>query len=476
MNDFEIDGLIDGVNLTELYFSVINKNSTLMIKNNITVGNITVIGNTTVASLFNGINLTKVYEEAVWKDGDQTIYGPIITESVTIHGDLEVKGLVNGHNFTQDVILLDQPGHITSHLLFKDPVTVNNNTIANFLNGHNLTELFGNIVLIDENTTISGNKSFTSNIVVQELLQKGLINNVNLTDLIATTLLKTANQTITVSTSFMNLVLNAEADANLVNGINLNELERNLIYRCQGPARSINGSHKYLKAEVMSSSSIANITTEGLVDSVNLTQFSRDLVTKDGNHTITGKKNLVFLTANHLEVDTINGYKFPDAFIGINETNVTIYGVKTFEGTTTVKNNVSLLANKTVNGRDFSEHAQNIVSLHGNDVITTDVVFTEYVTVNGNLDVGTINNVTIAEKDLLLRTGNVETVTGKKNFSQLTVQGDVTTVRDINGFNLNTMYSETILADQENVITGSKTINGSVYVLGNIRVPTLINI
>lgn len=62
-----------------------------------------------------------------------------------------------------------------------------------------------------------------------------------------------------------------------------------------------------------------------------------------------------------------------------------------------------------------------------------------------------------------------DVVTGHKTFSQLTVKGNVETVEDINGYNLENMYSETIMANQVNIITGSKTINGSVFVLGKFN-------
>ena len=62
MDNLEVDGLIDGVNLTKLYAESIDKtNSTLVITNNITTNHIEVLGSVTVNNLFNGLNLTKTY-------------------------------------------------------------------------------------------------------------------------------------------------------------------------------------------------------------------------------------------------------------------------------------------------------------------------------------------------------------------------------------------------------------------------------
>ena len=465
MDNLEVDGLIDGVNLTKLYADSIDKtNSTLIITNNITTNHIEVLGDVTVNNLFNGLNLTKTYEEALLKNGNQTIYGPLNTENLIIEGRLEAE-LVDGHNFSDEVIQLDRPGHISSHFEFQDPIHVSD-IETSLLNGYDLTDLLSNIVFIDENTTITGNKTFTSDLTTKNLVLDGLINNLNLTEMIATTLLKNSNQTIKVPTAFKHLVLKSSADSNLINGINLSELEKKLVYKCHGPQRDIEGSHEYVKTMISSPSSIRNITTEGLVDSINFTKFVDELVTRDGNHTITGKKNLIYLNTDHLKVDNINGFQFPDDFIGINETNVTIHGKKTFYGSTIIKHNITLLPNKTVNGYDLSEFAKNVVTVNKDDVIETDVVFTENVTVNRNLNVGTINNVSVTKEELLLKSMTDDTITGHKTFSQVTVKGDVVTNAHINGYNLEDMYSETIMANQVNIITGSKTINGSVFVLG----------
>ena len=468
MDNLEVDGLIDGVNLTKLYAESIDKtNSTLVITNNITTNHIEVLGSVTVNNLFNGLNLTKTYEDALLKNGNQTIYGPLNTENLIVEGQLEVE-MVNGHNFSEEVIKLDQPGHISSHFEFQDFIHVSN-IQTSLLNERNLSDFLSNIVFIDENATITGNKTFTSDLITKNLVLEGLINNLNLTKMITTTLLKNSNQTIKVPTKFKHLILELNAESTLINGINLSELEKRLVYKCYGPQRDIEGSHKYAKTIATSTSSIKNITIEGLVDSVNLTKFVDELVTRDGDHTITGKKNLMYLNTNHLEVESINGFQFPEDFIGINETNVTIYGKKTFYGSTTVKHNITLLPNKTVNGYDLSEFAKNVVTVNGDDVIETDVVFAENVTIIRDLNVGTINNVSVSKEELLLRTMTQDVVTGHKTFSQLTVKGNVETVEDINGYNLENMYSETIMANQVNIITGSKTINGSVFVLGKFN-------
>lgn len=108
--------------------------------------------------------------------------------------------------------------------------------------------------------------------------------------MIAATLLKNANQTIKVLKKFNHLVLKSDANSTLVNRINLKELEKKLVYKCHGPQRDIDGLHKYIKTKISASSSIKNITAEGLIDSFNVTKFIDELVIKDGDHAIIGKK------------------------------------------------------------------------------------------------------------------------------------------------------------------------------------------
>jgi len=466
--DLKVSGLIDGVNLTELSRKALNKNeSPLHITQHVTVDNITVKGGVTLDGYLNHLNITEIFENALRRHGDQHLTGKYNIENIIIHGQLNVSGLINGLNFTKEVIQLYEPGHISGDVYFTDGLKANEIT-TRLLNNVNLTELKENTVFVDEDTVISGYKIFTTQFQVESNLQVlGLINGENWTSLVDSTLVKNANQTVKVPTNFKTLKLKTDLSVtNLFNGLNITQFEKDVVYKCFGPNRPITGQHVYKTATVERNSTVKNIVTAGTVDSVNVTKLFEESVLNTGSaYTIYDTKTLSDLHTTNLEVETINGYSIPDDFILLSDTNPTVTGSKRFMKTVHVRGNLTMSPNKTVNKCDVSEFKESVVYVDEDGSIKTDVEISGTMTITKNLNVGLFNNLNVSEDELLLKSSD-QTVTGKKIIKEITVNEEVITQNHINGMDLGRMYNETIITGIKNTITGAKTIEGNVDIIG----------
>lgn len=464
-----VDGLVDGVNLTNLSKQAVKINEpTLNFYGSITCHNITINGNVTVAGLINNVNLTELVSDSLLKNGDQAITGIHHVANLTSRDSMEVEQLVNGFNFTEELIDLANPGAITGHKHFPNGFTANDLQVNGFINGINITRFKDRVVFTNQDAYISGRTAFGADLVVEDNLnERGLINGVNWTLLTSTTLSKTLAQNITVPTELEVVVFEADTQLDgLLNTQDLKDFSENVVYKCVGLNLPITGSHVYQNIRIEGTSELANITLyQGTLDGVDVTKMVDEAVKKTGAYTVYGRKNIKIINADSILASTVNGFKLPEDFVRLNQQQQVITANKIFQSNVYINTNVSMETGATVNGVDISELGNNIIKNSESHTITSAVKFNRGFTLQQNLQSSSVNRVNVSRQKLLLKSGN-QTVTGNKHVGQISTDLDVITRNHINGFDLKAIEKDTILSNRRNLISGKKTIDGNVIVKG----------
>ena len=466
-NHILVDGLIDGVNITKLaddaiYLDRINQTIT----GNMSFKNFHVASNIFTITL-NNKNITKIVEDALMQNGDQEIKGNQQIGNLTVIGDVELQKYLNDFNFTHEVVLLNKEATLKSEKSFTNTLKVDNLNMAEFVNNLNLTDIAENVLYVNKDSEVSGNITFLKDLLInRNLLVEGLINGINLTELIENAILKDRDENISSSIYLDDVVFtNVARSSDLFDGVNLEDFERNVIYKCYGPNRVINSTILFDDVVINQSSVLQSLNTTSNINDIDLKDFKRNVVTISGNHTIAGTKAIDGnLLLRDLDVTFLNVFSFPSDFVILHE-NETIIALKVFQDNVSVGSDLNMKDAKTINEIDLSEFYKKVVTKNESHNITTPIQFLNITSFHKNLDVKSINSVQVSSEKLLLRSYD-QNITGVKNFTSVYAEGDIVSNNHINEHDLSKLESEIVLSGRVNQIDGLKTIVGDVAVDG----------
>nr|XP_053636660.1 uncharacterized protein LOC128691773 [Cherax quadricarinatus] len=162
---------------------------------------VTVKGNLELGpgSTVNGIDVVTLNNTVLTLYGDQTIEGPMNCHSRLTIGTLDLSGTLNGINLSTDLMRLDEDFEHKGHLVFvsntvAESIFLNSHLNVDSLNGFDVRETAENMVIMNEDAIISGSSGLqlTGTVSITTLNVSGTIDGVNLEDLVKRALLKSS--------------------------------------------------------------------------------------------------------------------------------------------------------------------------------------------------------------------------------------------------------------------------------------------
>ncbi|XP_066917785.1 uncharacterized protein [Clytia hemisphaerica] len=472
--NLSVAGLINGVNLTELY------HNTVRISKNQTVAGEKVFTNTvilkdtlTTSGTINNINLTKLEQESLKTVGDRTLLGNVtFINNVIVNGTLNAGGSIDGtdlNEFLENAAFVDSNGtlSINGSLTFNN-VTANTVHTSTGVNGLSLNE----ILLQGVNQTLSGNVSFTN--VSASSIQTELINGENLTDVFGKALKTTGDQNITGTYIFDDLFVEENLAIKTVNGVDFDGFLESAVPTNE--TSTLQGIIRFTSDVVIDQLE----TTKSLGD-VNITRMLTDTLLKTGNQTICHQMEFENLTVGDgefkgdVKTDLINNVNITklyfDAVYLYNYTEQDIQGNLEFEELTVSQ---YVKADK-INGFDLSN---DFLLTTGNQAVSSNVKFNNSVVFESILvSTGFVDGVNLyqLDQDRIDLYDNI-TISGLKSFNNVSMtEIIVTDTSTVNGI----LPSDLVEINKTSMLTGAKTVTNltvdDIWVTGNINGVDLVD-
>ncbi|XP_012553483.3 uncharacterized protein LOC101236068 [Hydra vulgaris] len=471
-NIMTVSGLVDNVNLENFVHEAVYINDNMTLDKELMLKNISLTGNLILNGLYNDCNLTELFRDTLMSIGDQVVTGNITIEQLISRN---MSGEVNDLDFKNEVVFLDEQTNITGSKIFLNTVLFNSLNVSNTINGVILREFANNGLYLNQDANITGQLKFTESVnIYGDLNIQGLLNGINIFELYRTTLKKNSDQNVSVKTHFSNAIfLNNVYAGILLDNIDIVSLNENAVYKCLGPNKVVQNSINFTTIKSQESVVCKNLNLQGNLNGININQLNDEIVTLYGNHTITGSIEFIGdVNAVNVTTRSVNGFLVPEDFVLLNH-NQTINGYKIIADDVFVYGDFNIEKFKNINSIDFSEFAQSIVTLDGNETINSEVEFEENIIITSNLNTSTINSVEINSINLMVQNQD-QVVSGKKVFTNISVEKEIISQNLNNGLNFSLMNEEIVLSGRRNQIIGSKTLHGNVTIQGNL-VTNLIN-
>ena len=344
--DIELSELINNINLTNLYLDTLkkNENQTVFAKY-IFLNNVHTNGNVTVNGNINDINLQEFNEDVVHLSGDEVIYGIKVFENVTF-GNVSFRNTVNDINLTflmEDALVKQGDQQICQRKTFGSLFIVNGDkcifnkiNVSGLVSGVNVTNLNLQAVKLTEQQELQGNYNFSEKLIV---------------------------------------------DGNLTINEKINNMSLQNHFMLTYSDQKVNGSMRFGKGVISN-----DITVNGLVDKVNVTELKETRFSLQQNDTVYGQlhfndtqfsKQVVFP-----QNATINSIDVSEELIDINK-DEEIQGKKIFNevlvrqdlnGTTGIVNGVNL---REINQKALRNESSTV------QLLEMDQLFTNNLTIRG---------------------------------------------------------------------------------------------
>ncbi|CAL1276965.1 unnamed protein product [Larinioides sclopetarius] len=337
VGDVLIDELVNGLDLSEIVQNIAQKGQETVIDSDVTfVEPIYVYEDVNVTGVVNGIDLKRISETILLKEGDQVITGSkVLKGNVTIRGNFDVD-YVNGYNwkaFLDDVVRTDVPQIIRTPKTFTMDTEIKTvlagNANVGLINGRSLEEFLNDVVFIDIPAHITGHKEFRRDVIMEGNLNAELINGLSLErDVITLACSENGAQKITGEKTFDKLTINANVHVpGTVNSYNLFDLYQDTLLT-EGDQtvhgakiikdvhflgnvfpETVNGmklqrdlvtlhTDQEIEGPITFEGNLfvdKDVSVEGLINGINLTNLAEEAVFLDTNDTIEG--SYVFRTA-----------------------------------------------------------------------------------------------------------------------------------------------------------------------------------
>ncbi|XP_006824009.1 uncharacterized protein LOC102809469 [Saccoglossus kowalevskii] len=395
--------------------------------------NVTVNGSVVLSDILNGLNISFAMDDVLTKSTDQIINVP-----VDLIGDFVFMGNLNTSRFDNlhmdDFILLEAPGQIEGFKNFTDHVNIVGDLDVDSevkINGIDLSALDNSVVKKEGNQTILGNIEFSDSISVDESIEAFSVNGFDiLQDLVRLDDQQTVagQKTLRSNPVFIMGNLNVtETYVDTINDVNITLLNQEAVL--------VDGSHIIEGSKVFIGTLEVTgfLDVNGLVDGVNTTEFTENVVMLSGMQTIYGEKS--FMTDVYMINVTVNG---------------------------------------TVNGINLEEFCVSVVDLSTDDVVNGEKTFDEVV-VNGDLMLGGyVNSLDLSESSGLYLSKTIpQHIDGYKEFSQNITLNDLMIDSGflLDGVDINDMA----LIDQNAVFSVDVYFNNTLTINADIIIEDGIN-
>ena len=262
---------VNGIDLRSIASNALYIDQSNIISGNKTfLGDIRIKNNLKVNGLIDGVNTS----ELVLLGSDQIIYGlkkfkgNIFFDSTRCQIiNVEIRGCINKVCISRDNLLTvkdDQlvPGNYT----FVEELKIEKNWIAKLINGVDLSEFYKKAVMLDIAQNITGFKQFKSNVKIKEDLNMAdgtTINYIDVSQLSKSILSRTKDQIISATIRFLsNAIFQSDLRVDgLINGINISS---DVVYLSR--EQIISGEKTFLRDLTTAES----ITVDGLINGLNI--------------------------------------------------------------------------------------------------------------------------------------------------------------------------------------------------------------
>ena len=254
--------------------------------------NITIVKDLITSGLIDAINVTQLFDTSLLMNKTQNITG-IKTISEFTADIVKLEKCNEDCEFIETLTNLHQNAakRTEDPIMLKDKKTFSNNltvyanlTIDGTLNGEGIPGIF---MLQKVTQTITGYNTFEKNVTFKEDVKVVVINDVNINNLYKKVKYKNENLVFNEDITFIDdtdFLANLEVNGT-IDGITLPD---DIVYTNQN--QTVGGKKSFLNKTHVNIFSLHNMTAHGLIDGVNLTQIDSDLMRLSGNQIVKGTK------------------------------------------------------------------------------------------------------------------------------------------------------------------------------------------
>lgn len=511
-NSLELHGRINGIDFDDFARRVVTLRSPQVITASQNfLGNVHFASNVHVDYL-NGFNYTDHIRRVVTADRESVITGrKIIKGNLIIQGrDLIVRGLVNRVNLTDlaknafsltksnvmtapltvmgdvrmndlvlspsslvdgirldDLVYLDQPGTVQSHLTFEDDVKVdgNINVDSGIVNSCDLRQLQTEALPLNlAKAVINGHTLIEMLHIKGHLDVDKSINGVNIKETIPRIASLINIQAIKSPVDFTDEVtVDNLVVTDTVNGFNLTQIFTDAV-RTNVPSQVVRGKKTFVQ-DIRVFGGIASfnvLNVKGTVNSVNITELRYNSVYKNGSQIVYGRKRFQAPVTFEKSInvagrvgDGANMYRIPDDLILLNSSRVIHV-----PGQTVLKGGVvrvlrSINSTGLIDSVDTESLSKQRISLQGDQASSGQFQFTGPVNIDNLYIRRSINGIPIG--DLVTKSGN-HVLKGSYTFNQgILVNGnlDLGPNARVNGVPISDVASKAIDIRKGGTISGT---------------------
>ncbi|XP_042865449.1 uncharacterized protein LOC122249022 isoform X2 [Penaeus japonicus] len=431
-------------------------------------------------AIINYINMSRLVSRILTSSTEQTIHSKYF-----INGDINTKDVtaprIDGVD-VKSLLLVDEGGYVPHHVLFKTDVIFLNNVTSTtgILDGCNILKLNRSAIYLEEDRVIEVHGPVTIN----RLLVKGDVipmdkvtagpNDLDLLHFLDTLVEIHGAQDITGKTVFATDIRMSHLSSSSIDGIDINHLYSKTVFSNRDEV--INCNIEFTRAlkvnELTVRTSLFGLGLDGvLVDGLNVTEVKEKAVlTSGGLYHITGRK----MFSNNL---TVTSLRVADTIGNVSVQNLVVVSQHDrlinnllFTAPITVS---ELQVDGLIDGVDLEYLLANRITTNDNGTISRSLYF-EDVKVEGDLVVNKINNISLS--NIVFKSGRAQqTITGWKTLNGgLAVMGSIEATV-LNGVDLTELSQVVVRKDREATLGSSLTFEKSVEVKAVVEILGTVN-
>ncbi|XP_072171119.1 uncharacterized protein [Diadema setosum] len=440
---------------------------------------ISVLDNVAVEGLVDGINVSELEANSVYLTGDQTITGPkTIGGSITLSSDLTADMRVDGVNIndfdTNAIKLSDGEITATGNLKFSGNVEFQGTISTGGDHTFSPSTTLSDLVTQGTTETIGGAKTFSAITSSENVQVTSTINDVPINRLYSESIVLADATAVTVTGNWVfsdDLSLGGTlSTTGNIDGISLdNAVTLSEEQTITGPIS--------MAAGLSASTSISvtgDVSLSGLLNGVDVAAIDADTLKCSGVQTVTGKKTFDTLTVQDNLVITGTIDDVDVSYVNDNAVFVTgnqnIAGVKTFQAATTFSD---VVFNGLVDGISLPSFFTDVLTQGTTQTVVGQVDFSANVIIETNLNVADNINGYVVEYMWANSAKLTDTTYSVQlHFGSVESNDDISVSGTVDGVMIN---RDAVLADKEGqVVTGKKTFKTDVSFGEDVAV-TVVN-
>nr|XP_045625096.1 uncharacterized protein LOC123774635 [Procambarus clarkii] len=472
--DMSEGATVNTVDISELAKRRVKLNSADSFNGTLNVeGKVTILGSLS-AVYINGFNIQQLKENIVTDNVSSTISGTVIFTNLNVDQSVTTSNLAgaNGLNISDinaNAVHLASDNFLSGWITWGDLALLDNVTVGGLVNGIDLREFAADAVYKDTTALqiITGKKTFQSGITVKGDVHTLTTNRIDL----ATSLFTLhTDQVLTAAYYFNNIRAQQMVHlVGLVCNVDLKKLVTNTLRRGEDSLVGTVNFHDVVN--------VTDFKIRGALNALNVQELLRDAIRKldTTNVAVTGTKTFTAaaastITFRNIKVGFLNMVNFDEYLAHLvlknSPAHLTLASVSSTLAASAVTSS-TLVLQGTIDGIDYSSFLASAVHLTGDQTINSSLVFTDVVTVSGNLRTERLNSL-VLDTDYLTTSTN-QTIPVNASFSNVTT-GNVMVAGKVNNWNLPDAVRGTMTNGSGQVVTGLVTFSGAVEVSGNVEV------